>query len=381
MNFDLTTEQRDLYQAAFQFASDVLEPGAAERMASHQFDRAIWVEAAKFGYAGLPIAESDGGSGLSTLETMLMVEALGKGCSDLGLAFSLSAHLFASVMPFYRFANVDLKQKYLECLTNGTFIAANAATEPGAGSDIYSMKSVAERVSGGYKLSGQKCFVSNAPVADVFIVYAKTNPSLGFFGVTAFFVPCESTGLSVGNNHQKDSLSSCPWSEVYLDNVFVPDSHRIGEEGAGGAIFHDSMIWEKGCLFASYVGAMERMLERVISQAKERHQFGNKIAHHQSVSNRIVDMKMRLDASRILLYRSGWLYDQGRDSELEIALSKIMISESAVQSGLDAIQVFGGSAIEREMGVMQLLLDAVPSRIFSGTNDIQRGIVARKLGL
>lgn len=106
------------------------------------------------------------------------------------------------------------------------------------------------------------------------------------------------------------------------------------------------MIWEKGCLFASYVGAMERMLERVISQAKERHQFGNKIAHHQSVSNRIVDMKMRLDASRILLYRSGWLYDQGRDSELEIALSKIMISESAVQSGLDAIQVFGGSAIE-----------------------------------
>ncbi len=188
MNFDLTTEQRDLYQAAFQFASDVLEPGAAERMASHQFDRAIWVEAAKFGYAGLPIAESDGGSGLSTLETMLMVEALGKGCSDLGLAFSLSAHLFASVMPFYRFANVDLKQKYLECLTNGTFIAANAATEPGAGSDIYSMKSVAERVSGGYKLSGQKCFVSNAPVADVFIVYAKTNPSLGFFWCDCFFL-------------------------------------------------------------------------------------------------------------------------------------------------------------------------------------------------
>ncbi|MEI8630978.1 acyl-CoA/acyl-ACP dehydrogenase [Vibrio sp. PP-XX7] len=291
MDFELTPQQTELYQTAVEFASEVLEPNAAERISSHEFDRSIWVEAARFGYAGLPIPEADGGVGLSTLETMLMVEALGKGCSDLGLAFSLSAHLFACVVPFYHFAAEALKQQYLECLINGTFIAANAATEPGAGSDIYSMKTIAERVDGGYQLNGQKCFVSNAPIADVFIVYAKTNQALGFFGVTAFFVPRDSAGLSIGNNHPKDSLSTCPWSEVYLENVFVPESHRLGEEGAGGAIFHDSMIWEKGCLFSSYVGAMDRMLERVISHAKARHQFGEPISHHQTISNRIVEIK------------------------------------------------------------------------------------------
>lgn len=381
MNFELTSEQRDLYENAFNFAVEVLEPNAAERIINHKFCRVLWEKAAKFGYAGLPIPVSDGGVGLSTLESMLMVEALGKGCSDLGLAFSLSAHLFASVVPFYRFANTELKLQYLEGLTAGKLIAANAATESSAGSDIYSMKSTAKRVKGGYILNGQKCFVSNAPVADFFLVYAKTNLEQGFFGVTAFWVPRKSTGLTVGKNHPKESLSTCPWSELYLDDVFVSDSHRIGEEGAGGAIFHDSMIWERGCLFASFVGSMDRMLSRVIAHAKERYQFGKPICHNQSVSNRIVDMKLRLEASRLLLYRAGWFHDQGYDSELEIALSKIMISESAIQLGLDAIQIFGGAAIEKEMGVMQLLLDAIPSRIFSGTNDIQKLIVTRKLGL
>jgi alkylation response protein AidB-like acyl-CoA dehydrogenase len=381
MNFELTKQQVDLYNAALRFASDILEPGASERMAAHHFDRAIWEEAAKFGYTSLSIPESDGGSGLSTLDTMLMVEALGRGCSDLGLAFSLSAHLFACVVPFSQFADHSLKQQYLPRLIDGTAIAANAATEPEAGSDIYSMTSIAEQVPGGYKLNGQKCFVSNAPVADFFIVYAKTNPAMGFLGISAFLIPCESSGLTIGDNRTKDCLSTCPWSEIYLQDVVVPDALRIGAEGVGGAMFYDSMIWEKGCLFAFYVGAMERILDKVIAHAQERHQFGKSIGQHQSVSNRIVDMKMRLDTSRLLLYRAGWLYDQGQPCELEIAMSKLMISESAVQSGLDAIQTFGGAAIEKEMGIMQSLLDAVPSRIFSGSNDIQRGIIARKLGL
>ncbi|MDW6004477.1 acyl-CoA dehydrogenase family protein [Vibrio mangrovi] len=381
MNFELTKQQIELYDTAFRFASDVLEPGAGERIAAHSFDRGLWEEAAKFGYASLSIPEEDGGSGLSTLETMLMVEALGKGCSDLGLAFSLSAHLFACVVPFCSFASQTLKQTYLPGLIDGTNMMANAATEPEAGSDIYGMKSTAERVPDGYRLNGKKCFITNAPIADYFLVYAKTNPGMGFLGISAFLVPKDADGLTIGSHHEKDCLSTCLWSEVYLQDVFVSESHRIGAEGAGGAMFYDSMIWEKGCLFAYYVGAMDRMLEKVILHARERQQFGRAIAQNQSVSNRIVDMKIRLDTSRLLLYRAGWLYDQGKDSELEIAMSKLVISESAVQSGLDAIQTFGGSAIEKEMGVMQLLLDAVPSRIFSGSNDIQRGIIARKLGL
>jgi alkylation response protein AidB-like acyl-CoA dehydrogenase len=163
--------------------------------------------------------------------------------------------------------------------------------------------------------------------------------------------------------------------------VIVPEADRLGQLGAGGAIFHDSMVWEKGCLFAAYVGAMERVYEQCLEHVKQRIQFSKPIGENQSVSNRIIDMKLRLDSSRLMLYRAGWLYDQGQDSEAEIALSKIMISEAAVQTGLDAIQLFGASAIENEMEVSRLLLDAIPSRIFSGSNDIQKEIIARKLGL
>lgn len=381
MNFELSEKERDLLDSSWEFSRDVLDDGAAQRIAEHTFDRAVWKKAAEFGYTGLCVPEGEGGCGLNALETMLMVEGFGKGCRDLGLSFSLSAHLFACVMPIYRFGSASLKRDYMPALVSGESIAANAASEPEAGSDIYNMTTKAVKVEGGYNITGQKCFITNAPVADIFLVYAKTHPELGFLGISAFLVPRNTPGLNVGLHRPKDSLSTCTWSEVYFEDMFIPESLRVGDEGVGGAMFHDSMIWERGCLFAAYLGAMDRVLEHVINQVKTREQFGHSLASFQSVTNRIVDMKLRLDASRLLLYRSGWLYDQGRDAEMEIALSKIMISESAVQSGLDAIQVFGGAAIESEMGVMRLLLDAIPSRIFSGTNDIQRNIVARKLGL
>lgn len=381
LDFNLSDFQRELVGSTLKFSSDVLEIGAKERINNHVFDVGIWMEAAEFGFSGFPIPEEYGGSGLTALDNMLAMEALGKGCQDLGLAFSLAAHTFATAVPVWRFGSQFILEKYMKDIATGRLVAANAVTEPTSGSDIYSMKATAKKVSGGYKINGHKCFITNAPVADIFLVYAKTNKEHGFFGVSAFLVPVETAGLSVGKSHPKDSLCTSTWSDVFLDDVFVPESSRVGFEGAGGAIFHDSMIWEKGCLFAAYVGAMDRALDQALTHVKERVQFGKPIASYQSVSNRIIDMKLRLDASRLMLYRAGWMYDQGQECEAEIAMSKLMISESSVQSGLDLIQVFGASGIDREMGVIRLLLDAVASRIFSGTNEIQREIISRKLGL
>ena len=381
MDFDLSPDQMELVSSALHFASKALNPGTPERISAQRFDRDLWNQACDFGYAGFPIPENYGGSGLGALDSMLMFEALGKGCGDAGLAFSLAAHTFATTVPIWRFASEALKNDYLPALASGHLIAANAVTEPSSGSDIYSMKTTAEKTSDGYVINGNKCFITNAPVADIFLIYAKTNKKQGFFGVSAFLVPKGTPGLGVGKAHTKNSLCTSTWSDVYFDNMHVPDSAQVGFTGAGGSIFHDSMIWEKGCLFALYVGAMERAFDQALEHVKTREQFGKPISSFQSVSNRIIDMKIRLDTAKLLLYRAGWMYDNGKECEAEIAMSKLYISESAVQSGLDLIQLFGASGIDPEMGAMQVLLDALPSRIFSGTNDIQREIISRKMGL
>lgn len=381
MNFELNDQQKELYKASLNFSSSVVDFKADTRISDHIFDRELWEEVARFGYGSLTIPTQDGGSGLSMLDAIIMVEALGKGTRDLGLAFSICSHLFASVMPIVKFGSSSLKEKYMDDFINGRLIVANAASEPNAGSDIYSMQSTAIPVEGGYRLNGIKCFVTNAPIADLFLVYAKTNPKHGFMGVTPFLIPRKTKGLTVGIEKEKDSLSTCPWSEVYFDDVFIPNEQRIGGEGSGWAVFNESMVWEKGCLFAIYLGAMDRLFSNVCDHVKTRKQFGKAISKFQSVSNKIVDMKINQDCSRLLLYKAGWLYDEGKDFEMEIAMSKLVTSESAVQCALDCIQLFGGSAIEKDMGLIQTLLDTIPSRIFSGTNDIQRQIISSKLFL
>ncbi len=381
MDFSYTEQQQELINSTLAFAEGFLNKEAEHRIRTKSFDAEVWKAAAEFGFAGLPVPEQWGGLGLGALDTMMMVEALGQGCSDLGLSFSLSAHAFANVVPVWRFGDASIHDRYLRQLATGALIAANAASEPGAGSDIHGMKTKAEPVSGGYRLNGQKCFVTNGPVADVFLTYAKTNPDLGIFGITAFLIHKDTPGLTVGQNRHKRGVPTSPWSDVYFDDCFVSLEQRVGDEGAGGIMFHDSMIWEKGCLFAAWTGAMKRVWQQALEHVKTRKQFGKPIGENQLVSEKIIAMKNRLDMAQLMLYRAGWLYDQGKDCEQEIAQSKIIISEAAVQSGLDAVQLFGGSGIEEEMGMDQLLLDALPSRIFSGTNEIQHEIIARKLGL
>jgi alkylation response protein AidB-like acyl-CoA dehydrogenase len=378
---EISPAQQERIDAVTQFARTRLAPSARKREAEGIFDRKLWNEAAEFGLTGLPIPEEWGGSGLDAVDTMLIVEALGKACDDGGLVFSLCAHMFASAVPLWRSQSKPHHEQYLRDIATGKLICANGTTEPESGSDIYAMKATGRQVGNEYVLQGTKCFITNAPVADLFLIYVTTNPKHGFLGISAFLVPRDTPGLRVAVEGSKLGLRSSPWGTIYLEDCVVPESARVGPEGAGGMLFGDSMVWERACLFAYYVGAMDRTLHRCIEHARERVQFGHKIGSFQSVSNRIVDMKMRLETSRLLLYRAGELHRQGKPSDEAVALSKLWISEAAVQSGLDAIQIFGGLGIVEETGIGALLRDAVPARIFSGTSEMQRAIVSRMLGL
>ena len=377
---ELSSSQRERVSAVLAFARDRLSVGAKQRDAHATFDRQVWNEAAAFGLAGLPIPEDLGGSGLDAVDTALVIEALGAACEDGGLVFSLCAHMFASAVPIWRSRSQPHLDRYLPDIAAGTLICANGTSEAGAGSDVHAMSTSARRVGAEYVIDGTKQFITNAPVADLFLIYAVTNPGRGFFGISAFLLPKDTKGLRVTAAQSRSGLRSSPWGTVYLEDCVVPESARVGAEGAGAMLFNESMIWERGCLFAYYVGAMARSLDRCIDHARSRSQFGHAIGSYQSVSNRIVDMKLRLETSRLLLYRAVDLHRQGKRVDEAVAMSKLWISEAAVQSGLDAVQIFGGSGVASETGIDALLRDAVPSRIFSGTSEMQRAIIAKMLG-
>jgi alkylation response protein AidB-like acyl-CoA dehydrogenase len=312
-----------------------------------------------------------------------VVEALGRGCEDAGLLFSACAHLFACVMPLVEHGSEAQKAALLPALCSGERIGANAITEAGAGSDVHAMKARAVPADGGgYLLTGEKSYVSNAPVADLFLAYAVTRPEHGYLGMSAFLVERECAGVTVGKPFHKLGLVGSPIASVYFDGCAVPEDRRLGADGQGATIFRSSMMWERACLFALYVGLMERTLERAVEHVRTRRQFKKPLGKHQAVAHRIADMKLRLESSRLLLYRACWSMDHTPDaSRLDVALSKLAVSEAAVQSGLDAIHLFGGMGVVEETGIAAALRDAVPSTLFSGTSEIQKDLIARELGL
>jgi alkylation response protein AidB-like acyl-CoA dehydrogenase len=289
------------------------------------------------------------------------------------------AHLFACVMPIAEHGTESQREHLLPKLCSGQWVGANAISEAEAGSDVFALKTRAVRDGDFYVLDGSKSYVTNGPVADVFLVYAITNPSFGYLGLSAFLVERGTPGLSVGQPFQKMGLGTSPIAPVYLEGCRVPVSARLGAEGKGAAIFKRSMQWERACLFAAYVGLMERVLEQSVGFAKERRQFKKPIGKNQAISHKLVDMKQRLESARLLLYRACWLMDQGRDAVMEVSLAKLAISEAAIQCGLDAIQIHGGMGYVEETGIERVLRDAIPTTLFSGTSEMQRDIIANHL--
>lgn len=382
MEFAWSKKQSELYEQTLRFARERLDnAGLAERERDDRFALQGFRRCGEYGLAGLSVPAQHGGMGLDALTTAHTIEAFGRGCLDMGLVFSLSAHLFACAMPIALHASDEMKARVLPRLASGAWVGANAITEADSGSDAFALKARAVRDGDTYVLDGAKSYVTNAPVADVMLIYASTNPEHRYLGVSAFVVEKATPGLTIGAPFEKIGLTTSPVATVYLDHCRVPARNLVGEPGNGARIFASSMRWERACLFAAYLGMMDRQLDETIAYAKERRQGGRRISQYQAISHRIVDMRQRLDTAKLLLYRACWASDQGGDAELEVCLAKLAVSEAAIRSSLDAIQIHGGNGVVREVGVERALRDAVPSALFSGTSEVLRNLAAVKLGL
>ena len=383
MDLSWTEEQLGLRDAIVRFAQNELNKDMIARDAEGRFSRELWVKCAEVGLQGMPLPEQYGGQGADPLTTIMALEALGYGCSDNGLIFAINAHMWSAEMPLLRFGTEEQKQRYLPGMCDGTLIGVQGMTEPGSGSDAFGLKTMAESRGDSYVLNGTKTFITNAPVADVFVIFASTDPKAGALGISAFLVDTGTPGLEVGKPFSKMGLRTSPMSELFFDDCVLPAERMLGKSGNGMAIFNHSIDWERGFILAPAVGTMQRQLETVIQHAKTREQFGHPIGKFQAVSHRIVDMKMRLEAARSFLHQVGWakLQAEGANTPIESALAKLYISEAWVQSSLDTLQILGGYGYMTETEVERDIRDALASRIYSGTSDIQRNIIAGRLGL
>jgi alkylation response protein AidB-like acyl-CoA dehydrogenase len=333
-------------------------------------------------FQGLPVPEEYGGLGLDPLSTAMALEALGYACEDSGLVFAICAHLLPCVIPIVKFGNDRQKSRYLPDLCAGNLICANAMTEPGSGSDSFAMTTRAVPRGDSWSITGTKMFISNGPIADLFVLFAVTDPGKGFHGgVTTFLVEKDTPGLKVGRKIEKMGLRTSPLSEVVLEEAVVPADAVLGGVGAGSTLFTHSMDWERTCLFAFNVGVMERLLEKAVDYARTRQQFGKPISKFQAVSHKIADMKTRLEAARLLIYRAAWRLNRSRTVSLDASMAKLFVSESLLDGALTTAHILGGYGFMTEFEVERAIRDAVGCTIYSGTSEMQRNIIASWLGL
>jgi alkylation response protein AidB-like acyl-CoA dehydrogenase len=381
MSFEINEEQHAFRDLVMSFARRELNEGRIEYDADGFFSRVTWRKCAELGIQGLMVPAEYGGAGADVMTFIVAMEALGFACHDNGLLFSLNAQILSCQHPILTFGSEEQKRRYLPGLSSGEVIAAHGMSEPGSGSDAFSLATSARLEGDYYVLDGSKTFVTNAPIADLFLVFATVDRSKGWAGLCAFLVDRDTPGLSVGKPLHKMGLNTSPMGEVFFDDCKVSASAMLGKVSGGMAIFNAGMERERSLIMACAVGTMERNLERCIRHAHERRQFGQTIGKFQSVSNRIVDMKLRLETARLLIYRLGWLMDQGRPGALDSALVKLYLSECFVESSQDALRVLGGYGYMSEYDVEQDVRDAFGGVLYSGTSDIQRNLVARHLGL
>lgn len=339
-----------------------------------------WLRCGAAGLLGYSVPARFGGSGRGFLDTARTMEAFGRGCQDMGLVFASLAHLFACAMPIAEHGDDRVRERVLPLLSSGEWVGANAITEHEAGSDVTALRATARRDGEGYVLDGVKSFVSNAPVADVFVLYASTDPQFGHLGVTGFVVERDTPGLTV-EPFDKTVLATCPAGEVRLEACRVPAHQVLGVPGQGAAIFQASMRWERTCLFAAYLGQAGRLLDRCVDHARRRRQFGRPIGQNQAVSHTAARLGVRLEAARLLLWRACWRLDRAERATADVAAAKLAISEVAVDTAAFAMRVLGGAGVRGDSAVSHELLDAMAATTFSGTSEMQLEQLAKELGL
>jgi alkylation response protein AidB-like acyl-CoA dehydrogenase len=372
---DKQQELRDGFTESFKaWGTDHLE-----RDKTCAFPGDIWGQIGKSGLFGLPFDEEYGGGGHDLPTTMYVLEGLGYHCRDDGLNFSASTQIVSSGVPIQRFGTPELKARFLPRIIDGSATGAHAMTEPSGGSDATAMQTTATRRGDDYVINGEKSFITNGPIADIVLVYARTAP--GPLGISVFVVERGTPGFECSAPILKMGLRTSPLGNLTFTDCVVPAANMVGRAGKGFLLLDYVMRWEVLCWFSITLGAMRQRLERCIDYAKTRLQFGAPIASCQLIAAKIVEMKIGLETTRDWFYNTAARMTAGEDVMVDVAIAKVLASEANVASATNAVQIHGGRGYLTDYGIEKELRDATGGTIFSGTSEVQRDKVARMLGV
>jgi butyryl-CoA dehydrogenase len=387
----LTAEERLLRDTAREFAQRELAPTAIERDEEERFDRSIFVRMGELGLTAAPIPESAGGAGFSYLGWTLVMEEL--GAADMASAVMISVHIL-SQLPVVTFGDDEQRGRWLPPMLAGEALGAFGLTEPSGGSDAAALKTRARRMSGdgselaadapaedvtSYRLDGTKIWISNAPEADRYLVFATVDPSKGPKGITAFLVEKGSPGFRFGAHEKKMGIRACPAAELIFEGAEIPAANRLGEEGRGYRIALSALAEGRISIGAGCVGIARSALEQAAAYLQQRKAFGAPLAEQQGLRFMLAEMARDVAAARALVHEAARAKDRGEPIGVAASLAKWTASDAAMKVATDAVQLFGGSGYSRETGIERLMRDAKGAQIYEGTNQIHRTLVAAEL--
>ncbi|MBB5355467.1 MULTISPECIES: acyl-CoA dehydrogenase [Anoxybacillus] len=377
MNFQLSEEHEMIRKMVRDFAKNEVAPTAAERDEEERFDRDIFNKMAELGLTGIPWPEEYGGIGSDYLAYVIAVEELSKVCASTGV--TLSAHISLASWPIYKFGTEQQKQTYLRALATGEKLGAYGLSEPGAGSDVSAMKTRAVKDGDHYVLNGSKVWITNGGEADIYVVFAVTDPEKKHRGISAFIVEKGTPGFSIGKKEKKLGIRSSPTTELIFEDCRIPKENLLGEEGEGFKIAMMTLDGGRNGIAAQAVGIAQGALDAAVEYAKGRIQFGKPIAEQQGIAFKLADMATAIEAARLLTYQAAWLESNGLPYGKESAMAKLFAGDTAMKVTVEAVQIFGGYGYTKDYPVERFMRDAKITQIYEGTQEIQRIVISRML--
>jgi butyryl-CoA dehydrogenase len=377
LNFKLSEEHEMIRKMVRDFAQNEVAPTASERDEEERFDSDIMDKMAELGLMGIPWPEEYGGIGSDYLAYCITVEELARVCAS--TAVTLSAHTSLAGWPIYTFGTEEQKQKYLKPLALGEKLGAYGLTEPGSGSDAGAMRTTARLEDDHYVMNGSKIFITNGGVADIYIVFAITDPTSKSKGITAFIIEKDFPGFSIGKKERKLGIRSSPTTELLFEECKVPRENVLGQVGDGFKIAMKTLDGGRNGIAAQAVGIAQGALDAAVDYAKIRHQFGKPIAAWQGIAFKLADMATSIEAARLLTYQAAWLETEGLPYGKESAMSKLFAGDTAMKVTTEAVQVFGGYGYTKDYPVERFMRDAKITQIYEGTQEIQRLVISRMI--
>ena len=377
MDFSLSEDQQMLKAMVRDFATKEVEPIAAEIDEAARYPAENVKKMAELGLMGIIFPEKYGGSGGGATEEVIVVEELSRVCASTALILLVTTSLAG--YPIYKFGTEEQRQRFTVPIAKGEKLSAFALTEAGAGSDVAVMETTATKRDNGYVLNGTKIFITNGAEADIVVTFATVDKSLGYRGIRGFIVEKGDPGYSVGKLEHKLGIRASSTTELIFEDCFVPEENLLGPEGKGFRIALEAIDNSRISIAAQAVGIAQGALDKCIDYAKERQQFGQRIANFQAIQWILSDMATQIDAARLLTCRAAYLYDQGVEVTKEAAMAKVFAAEVAMWVTTKAIQIFGGYGYTKDYPVERYFRDAKITEIYEGTSEMQRMTIARAL--